>query len=448
MFISKMALPRRTFLRGAGAFVALPFLEAMVPAATALAKTAANPVRRLGCVYIPNGAVMESWTPSSEGSSFQLSQTLKPLEAYRDKLVVVSGLGHPAAESKGDGTGEHARASAVWLNGVRPLKTEGVNVRAATTIDQIVANGIGQDTPLSSLELSLDSSDQVGNCESGYSCAYLNTISWRTPTMPLPMETNPRLVFERLFGEGSSAADRRRELTVDRSILDAVTRDIQRLSGALGATDRVAFSEYLDSVRDVERRIQLVEKQNAVTVSLPTAPEGVPDNFEEHVKLMFDLQALAYQADITRVSTFMVSRETNSRTYPQIGVPDPHHELSHHENKPDKIAKLAKLNNYHVQMLAHFIDKLSQTPDGDGSLLDHSLIMYGGCMSNGQIHSHFPLPLVLIGGAGGAIKGGRHLAYPDRTPMTQLLMGIVDKFGLPTGSFADATGVQDTLPNL
>ena len=449
MFITKRSLPRRTVLRGMGAMVALPLLDAMAPALTALKRTAAKPVQRLGFVYIPNGAALASWTPVGEGSGFAFSPTLEALEPMRDRVVVLSGLGHANAESENDGAGEHARSAAVYLTGVRAKKTAGIEVRAGTTVDQFIAREIGQETVLSSLELAIDSAEFVGNCDAGYSCAYMNTVSWGSPTLPLPMETNPRAVFERLFGEGTTAAERSAINQDNLSILDGVTKNVAGLSTRLGAGDQLKLGEYLDSIRDVERRIQLTENRDRENPLQPPAmPIGIPDTFDEHVKLMYDLLVLAYQADITRVSTFLLARETNGRTYPNIGVPEGHHGLSHHQRNPEKIAKLAKINTYHVQLFASFLEKLRATPDGDGSLLDHAVLLYGGGMADPQLHSHFPLPLVLAGGGAGALKGDRHLVYPNRTPMSQLLMSLLGLFGAPVEQFSDVAGITETLPNL
>ena len=448
MFIEKVFLPRRTVLRGVGTTLALPFLDAMAPALTALAKTAAKPVRRAAFVYIPNGAALMYWTPKGEGAGFEFSQTLKALEPLRDYVTILTGLGHSNAESENDGNGEHARGAATYLTGVRAKKTAGVEVRAGTTVDQIIAQQIGQETALTSLELAIDSAEFVGNCDSGYSCAYMNTISWRSPTLPLPMANNPRAVFERLFGQGSSDEERRAVNQENRSILDAITGKVSRLSNRLEAGDRQKLGEYLDSIRDVERRIQLTEARSKENpLHPPEMPIGIPETFEDHVKLMYDLQVLAYQADITRVSSFLIARETNGRTYPNIGVAEGHHPLSHHQNNPETLAKLAKVNGYHVHLFAGFLEKLRATPDGDGSLLDHSMVLYGGGMADPQLHTHFPLPLVLVGGAGGAVKGGRHLTYPARTPMSQLLISLLDKYGAPAEQFKNASGITEMLPN-
>ena len=439
MIITKRTLPRRRFLRGVGATLAPPMLDAMVPALSGLSGRAAEPVRRLGWVYIPNGMVMPSWTPPAN-TALELSSTLSPLASFRDRMVVVSGLAHPQAEALGDGNGEHTRATATWLNGVHPKETEGADVRAGVTADQIAAAHLGRTTPLPSLELAIDRDFLVGNCENGYSCVYMNTISWQTPTTPLPMENNPRVVFERLFGEGGSTTERRAQFRKDRSILDAITDDLARLHRDVGAGDRARVTQYLDAVRAIERRIQLSEQRDT---ELPTfdRPVGIPDAYEEHVKLMFDLTALAYQADITRVFTFMLGRELNGRAYPDLGIPDSHHGLSHHRDDPEKLALLTKINTYHVSLFRDFLETLDTTPDGDGSLLDHSLLMYGAALSDSTKHLHYDLPLALVGASGGQMRGGRHLQYPRDTPMANLLVSMLDKAGItPDDGLGDSTG--------
>ncbi len=442
MMITRTSLPRRTFLRGAGAALALPLLDAMVPAATALARTAARPAKRLGFVYIPNGANMSQWTPAADGP-LELSPILSPLAPVRDHVVIPTGLAHRQAEAWGDGNGEHSRASAVWLNGVHPRRTEGADVRAGTTADQIAAASLGQDTPLPSLEISLENSYVVGNCDNGYSCVYTNTIAWRTPTTPLPMEHNPRVVFERLFGEGGTTAQRLARLQEDRSILDAVREDMARLERRLGAADRRRARQYLDAVREIERRIQRVEAQ-AGEGGLPerlARPVGIPDSFTEHARLMFDLQALAFQADVTRVFTYLIGREQTAQSYPEVGVPDAHHSVSHHQMDPGRLEQYAKINTYHVDLLSGFLQQLQATPDGDGSLLDHSLILYGGGISDGDQHSHIDLPLILAGGGAGRLKGGRHVRYPTDTPMANLLLTMLDKTGaVRPEQLGDSTG--------
>ena len=444
--ITKMSLPRRTFLRGIGATVALPLLDAMVPAASAMARTAANPVRRFTSIYIPNGAYHAMWTPEGEGTDFTFSPTLKPLEPFRDHVVVVSNLAHRNLESHGDGGGDHSRASAGWLSGVHAKRTEGADLEVGITADQIAAREIGQTTPLASLELALDATDYLGHCDVGYSCAYMNNISWRSPSTPNPGERNPRAVFERLFGDGDSAVDRLREMHMDRSLLDSVTEEIGRLKTVLGAHDRRRVTEYLDAIRETERRIQMTEQYNSTQeLAVPDRPIGVPEDFATHAKLMIDLQVLAYQADLTRVTTFAFGHEASYRTFPAIGVNDPHHSLSHHQNNDDKLVKLAKVNNYHVQSLAYFLGELKATPDGDGSLLDHALLLYGSGLSDGNLHNHSPLPIVVAGGAAGHCTGGRHLRCPAETPMSNLLLSMLDMVGVPTDRLGDSTGPLTSL---
>jgi len=438
MVISKISLPRRTFLRGVGAALALPVLDSMVPALTATASTAANPKARLGFVYIPHGVIMDDWTPKIVGAGFEFTPILKPLEPFRQSLVVVSNLAAPLQNS-----GSHAAAAGSWITGVGPKRTDGPDFQAGTTIDQLVAKRIGQETTFPSLEVATeDFTGLVGACDPGYSCAYMNTLVWQTPTTPLPMEINPRIVFERMFGGGATRDERLARMRTDRSILDLVREDLADLQGGLGPADRTRLGDYLEHVREVERRIQSTEKQADTQLTVPVAPVGVPESFEEHVGLMFDLLALAYQADLTRVFTFMMAREVSQRTYPQIGITEPHHSISHHGNKPDKIAGHAKLNTYHVSLFAKFLDRLKSTPDGDGSLLDHSLIVYGSGMSNGNGHTPFPLPFVTIG-LTGQIKGDRHLMVAEQTPSANFMLSLGDKFGVEADRFGRSTGRVD-----
>jgi len=439
MIISKKTLPRRTVLRGLGTAMALPMLDAMVPALSGISGRAAEPVRRLGWVYCPNGMAMDAWMPAAK-ESLELSTTLSPLAPYRDQTVVVSGLAQGQAEALGDGNGEHTRATATWLNGIHPRETEGADVRGGKTADQIAADQLGRTTPLSSLELAIDQDFLVGSCDNGYSCIYMNTIAWRDETTPLPMQNNPRVVFERLFGDGGSTADRQSEFRKDRSILDAITGDLARLQREVGAGDQARVTQYLDAVRAIERRIQLSEQKDTELPDLER-PVGIPESYREHVELMFNLTALAYQVDMTRVFTFMLGRELNGRAYPEIGIPDSHHGLSHHRYDLEKLAQLAKINTYHVSLFTHFLDELANTPDGDGSLLDHSLLMYGASLSDSNKHSHFDLPLLLVGGGAGQLKGGRHLQYPRDTPMTNLLVSQLDKAGVRLDDgLGDSTG--------
>ena len=443
MIVTKKALERRAFLRGMGVTMALPFLDAMVPALSRAA-TAAAPARRLGFFYLPNGMVMNRWTPLKEGADFDLPPTLSALEPVKDRVLVLSGLGHNQANSFGDGNGDHSRAGSTWLSAVHPLRTEGAGVRVATTVDQIAAKQFAQHTQLASLEICIDSNHAVGNCENGYNCAYLNSISWRSPTMPNPPENNPRVIFERMFGDGGTTAQRLAQLRQDSSILDGVNQELKRLEGALGASDRRTIGEYADAIRDIERRIQKAEDQSSkLTTTSLEKPVGIPETFESHAALLFDLQLLAYQADITRVVTFMIGRELSERTYPQIGVPDPHHGTSHHQNNPEKIAKLEKIDAYHVNLLSQFLQKMKATADGDGNLLDHSMILYGAGICDGNLHNHIPLPVLLCGGGAGQLKGGRHLKYEEGTPLANLYVSMLDKLGISTDKVGDSTGELD-----
>jgi Protein of unknown function (DUF1552) len=438
MFVTKKHLPRRTVLRGMGATLALPLLESMIPARTLLARTAASPSSRLGFVYVPHGAVMAQWTPATEGAGFEFTRILKPLEPFRDRLNVVSGLGHKAADT----TAVHSLSPTTWLSGVRPKPTQGVDAYAGVTADQIASQQIGQETMLPSMELATeDHSGLIGACDRDYGCIYMNTLSWRTPTTPLPMEINPRKVFERMFGQGGSAAVRAARTRQDRSILDAIGEQAADLQRKLGAHDRATVDQYLENVREIERRVQMAGKEDVSSdLVLPAAPAGIPFSYEEHMKLMYDLLTLAYQANVTRVFTFMVAREVSNRTYPQVGVPDGHHAVSHHQNRAEKLEKNVKIQTYHTGLFAYFLDKLQSTPDGDGSLLDHSTILYGSNMSNSNAHDHFPLPTLVVGGGAGRLKGGRHLKYADHTPMANLLVTLLDKTGVEVDHLGDATG--------
>lgn len=450
MIITKKHLPRRTFLRGLGATVALPLLDSMVPALTAQEATAAKPVHRLGIVYVPNGIYMPNWTPTGDGRGFALPTSMQPLDPFRDQMLVLTGLSNKMGDAwPGEGAGDHARAAGAYLTGVHPKKTEGADLRAGLSMDQIAARVLGAQTQLSSLELSLESRENVGSCDPGYACAYANTLCWSSATTPLPMENNPRVVFERLFG-GNESTDpeawraRREE---DRSILDAVGDKIARLQRDLGQPDRRKLDEYLEAIRNAERRIQMAEAQSERELPVIDQPAGVPPTFEEHAKIMFDLQLLAYQADLTRVITFMVGHETSQRAYPEIGVPDAHHPLSHHGGNAEKIAKLIKVNQYHAQMFAYYLSRMRDTPDGDGSLLDHSTILYGSGMSDGNGHNHHNLPTLLVGGATGNVIGGRHIRYPreTETPVANLFLNVLDKLGVPLDTFGDSTGHLNVL---
>ena len=433
MFITKVSLPRRTFLRGLGATVALPLLDAMVPALTVTAKTAANPQRRLGFVYVPNGAIMEQWTPATAGSGFAFTPILKPLESLRDRVVVVSNLTRPGRDP------DHALASSGWLSGATAKETEGQDFHVGTTVDQIVAKQIGQETPFPSLEVATeDFAGYVGGCSPGYACAYVNTLSWATPTTPIPMEINPRVVFERMFGRAGTMAQRLARMRTNRSVLDSITADLAQLERGLAARDRVRVGEYLDNIREIERRLERMEARSNTGEIGFDAPIGVPASFTEHVGMLFDLLTVAYQSDLSRVFTFMMAREFSMKTYPDIGVAEPHHSVSHHQNKPAQIALHAKINVHHLQQFARFVEKLHATPDGDGSLLDHSLIFYGAGLSNGNTHSPYPLPMLAVGGGVG--KGDRHLQAPKETPIGNLWLSVANQFGSPITSLGESTG--------
>jgi hypothetical protein len=442
MFITKKHLSRRTFLKGAGVTMALPVLDAMIPALAAQTKTAATAGPRLVFVYVPHGAIMDRWTPKTEGAGFEFTPILKPLEPFRDYVNVVSGLGHKAADT----TAVHSLSPTTWLSGVRPKATQGTDAFAGVTADQFAAQKIGQDTPLPSLELGTeDHSGLIGECDRDYGCIYMNTLSWRTATTPLPVEINPRKVFDRLFGQGNDPEDRAARKQQDRSILDALTQQANELNRKLGAKDRSALGDYLESVREIERRIQNAGNEHIENVTLPPAPAGIPHAYEDHMKLMYDLLTLSLQADITRVATFMVAREISNRTYLQVGVPDGHHAISHHQNRAEKMEKNVKIQTYHTNLFAGFLEKMRSTRDGAASLLDNSIIVYGSNMSNSNAHNHFPLPNLVVGGAAGRMKGGRHLKYPDHTPMTNLLLTVLDKGGVEMESLGDSTGKMAEL---
>ena len=436
MTIRKIALPRRTFLRGMGASLALPLLDAMVPSMTALASTPANPVRRLGFIYIPMGSDISRWTPPSENDLSELSPSLSPLAPVADQLTVLSNM-----ELKNSYPGTHATSNAGFLSAAKAKWTESTDYHLGTTVDQIAAQQIGQETQLPSLELAMDLLQTVGQCDNGYACVYQNNLSWSSPTTPLPSEAHPRIVFERLFGEGGTSEERRAALRRRGSLLDWVSEDVARLQGKLGPDDRNKVSQYLDTIREVERRIQRAEAQTADNI-LPDLdrPLGVPASYAEHARLMFDLQVLAIQGDVTRVITFQLAREASTRTYPEAGVTDPHHPTSHHGNNPDKIAKIAKINQFHVSLFAYFLKKLKSTREGNGTLLDHSLYLYGSGMGNPNVHDHVNLPILVVGGGAGKLKGGRHIKYANPTPLANVHLTLLDKVGVRLDSFADSQG--------
>ncbi|MEO7274183.1 MAG: DUF1552 domain-containing protein [Vicinamibacterales bacterium] len=444
MIIMRKALPRRTFLRGMGATVALPLLDAMIPSMTAFARTPAAPVRRLGFVYMPMGCDLPRWTPAGDGTLGQLSPTLQSLAPVIDQLTVISNL-----ELKNAYPGTHATSNAAFLSAAKAKWTESTDYYLGTTVDQIAAQQIGRETLLPSLELSMDLLQTIGQCDNGYACVYKNNLSWSSPTTPLPAEAHPRIVFERLFGEGGSAADRRAALQKRASLLDWVRDDISRLQRDLGPEDRARVGQYLQTVREVERRLQKAEAETSDT-ELPDLdrPVGVPASYAEHARLMFDLQVLALQADVTRVTTFQLARETSNRSYTEIGVSDPHHPLTHHGNDPEKIARMAKINAFHVSLFGYFLEKLKATPDGDGSLLDHSLYLYGSGMGNPNVHDHVNLPVLVAGGAAGHVKGGRHLRYAEPTPLANLHLTLLERVGVRLDAFADSKGKVDELLSL
>ena len=441
MIILKKALPRRTLLRGIGATLALPLLDAMVPSLTALARTPANPVRRLGFVYMPMGSDISRWTPPGRGRLVELSPTLSSLAPVVDQITVISNL-----ELKNAYPGTHATSNAAFLSAAKAKWTESSDYYLGTTIDQVAARQIGQETKLASLELSMDLLKTVGQCDNGYACVYQNNLSWSSPTTPLPAEAHPRLVFESLFGEGGSLADRRAALERKASLLDWVRQDISRLQRELGPDDRNKVTQYLDTVREVERRIQRAEADTADN-PLPDLdrPVGVPAAYADHARLMFDLQVLALQGDVTRVITFQLARETSTRTYPEIGVADPHHPLTHHGNDPKKIAQVARINAFHVSLFAYFLEKLNSTPEGNGSLLDHSIYLYGSGMGNPNVHDHVNLPILVAGDGAGKLKGGRHIKYAEPTPLANLHLTLLEKVGVRLDAFADS---QDKVGEL
>ena len=437
MFITKKYLSRRAFLRSSvGATMALPLLDAMVPAQTPLAKTAANPTQRFGFVYVPHGSIMKEWTPVQEGTGFELSPILRPLEAFRSQVTVLTGLTN-------NGENGHSPSTAMWLSGTFPAK--GSVIRLNTTVDQILAQKVGQGSTFPSIELATeDHSSHLGSCAGDFLCSYMSTISWRTPTQPLPMEINPRVVFERMFGgDAATAEERKARMERNSSILDAVSDSVNELQHGLGAPDRAKLTEYLDNVREIERRIQQAETRAATLVDVPPTPVGVPESWEEHATLMFELMALAYQGNLTRVTSFMLARELSTLSYPQIGVADGHHPVSHNNGVPEQVAKKAKIDAYHLGLFAKFLQRLRSTPDGDGNLLDHSMFLYGSGMSNGNQHTHDNLPILLAGGAAGRLKGDRHIKMKAGTPLSNLMITLLDKAGVPTDHFGESSGRID-----
>ena len=449
MYASKKSLSRRTFLHGVGATIALPLLDSMVPAFAAIKDTAANPVSRLGVIYVPHGAVLSEWIPKTDGPKYEMSPTLKALEHFRDKFTVITNLDNaPALLRAGEPQGGHANIMGAWLSGVHCKPTEGADVQAGVTIDQLAARHFEKNTQLASLELGIEPTTLSGSCDVGFSCAYLATVSWNTPTTPLTAENNPRAIFERLFGDSDTtdATARLKRAGKDRSILDSVMEKVASLQRKIGPGDRAKLTEYLECVRDIERRIQKAEEQGIRDLPAMDRPSGAfPELYEDHVKLMFDLQVLAYQTDMTRVCTFMLSKELCNRTYNQVDVSDPHHQLSHHQKRPDNLVKLARINRYHLGLLSYYLEKLQSTPDGDGSLLDHMMLLYGSGMGDSDAHSPKDLPILLAGGANGKLKGGRHIRAAEGTPLSNLYMSMLDKLGVPADSIGDSTGRLEGL---
>jgi hypothetical protein len=433
---TRQTLSRRTVLRGLGTAVALPLMDAMLPAARA---AQARRPKRLATFYTPNGMIMQSFTPAQAGRELVLPATLEPLAPFRSKLTVITGLAHYQASALGDGPGGHGRACPAFLTGTHARRTEGSDLQAGISMDQIVANHVGRETPLASLELGIDPPSLLGSCDIGYSCTYTNTLSWRSPTVALPVTVNPRDVFERLFGDGDALDERSRQTQMKRraSILDFVREDAARLSQRLGANDRRKMDEYLDSVRDIEGRIQKMNRSVSVNAEGVPRPSGIPDSFDEHVRMMIDLQVLAMQADITRVTTFMIGRELCNRTYPEIGVPDAHHMLSHHAGDPEKIAKIVLINRLHMKYLAYYLERMKSTRDAEATLLDGTLVLAGSSFGDPNEHDHMDLPVLI---AGGGMRGDRHLVVPKHTPMSNLMLSMIHAFGIPQETMGDSTG--------
>jgi hypothetical protein len=452
MFISKKHLSRRAVLRGMGVTMALPLLDSMVPAQTPLAKTAAAPKTRLACIEMVHGAAGSTgegtekhyWSPAQEGSDFEFTQTLEPLKDLREYITIASDTDlHPAtAWSEAEEGADHFRSSAVYLTAAHPKMTEGSDYFVGTSIDQLYAQRFGQDTPLPSIQLCIEAVDASGACDYGYACVYADTISWSSPTTPLPMTLDPRMAFENLFGDGTTPAERASRQKVNRSILDWISTDVARLQRTLPASDRTRLNAYLEDVREIERRIERIEKYNAsgAARALPAAPLGVPDSYEEHVKLMFDLQVLAFMTETTRVSAFKMSRDVSTRVFGESGVKQPFHPCSHHGETPAKVAEFAKLNRYHVGLVPYFLEKLKNTPDGDGNLLDHSMVLYGSPMGDSNVHNHKRVPMFLAGHANGALKGNLHVRCADGTPMANVYLSMLHKLGVNVEKFGDSTG--------
>ena len=441
MFISKKAISRRTVLRGLGAGLALPLLDSMVPAATALANTAGKPVNRFGVVYVPNGMIMQSYLPAAEGAAYELTPTLAALAPFRQDFLILSGLN--CVPTPGRPGGAHAKATTRFLTDVSPPQSE-TWLDAGVSMDQILAQETGKHTQLASLELAIENGETAGACDTGFACPYTNTISWKSANTPLPTQNSPRVLFERLFGDSGSTDSKARlaRLHRQKSVLDSVGEELARLQGGLPPSDRTKLAEYFDAIRGVEQRIQIAEEQSDREVPVIAHPVGIPFNWEEHVKLMFDLEVLAYQCDLTRVITLMMGHEHSGMTYPQIGVPDAHHPISHHQQEPEKVAKVAQINAYHMKMFSYFLEKLKSTPDGAGSLLDHATILYGAGIADSNSHSPYNLPIILAGGGAGNLKGGRHIRFKD-IPLANLHLTLLDQLGARCDRIGDSTGRID-----
>ena len=441
MFISKKAISRRTMLRGLGGSLALPLLDSMIPAATALAATTAKPVNRFGVVYVPNGMIMQNYLPKGEGAAWELTPTLSALAPFRNDVLILSGLN--CVPTPGRSGGAHAKATTRFLTDVSPPTSE-TWLDAGISMDQILAQETGKHTQLASMELALETGETAGACDTGFACPYTNTISWKSANTPLPTQNSPRIVFERLFGDSGSTDQKSRlvRLRKQKSVLDSVTEEVTRLQGGLPQSDRTKLTEYLDAIRGVERRIQIAEEQSDREIPVVAHPEGIPASWEDHLKLMFDLEVLAYQCDLTRVITLMLGHEHSGMTYPQIGVPDAHHPISHHQQEPEKVAKTAKINAYHMKMFAYFLEGLKATPDGQGSLLDHMTMMYGAGIADSNSHSPYNIPVLLAGGGAGNLKGGRHIKFKD-VPLANLHLTLLDHFGVPCEKIGDSTGRID-----
>ena len=440
MTIFKKCIPRRTFLRGAGTALALPVLDAMFPAFASAAQTGSGRATRLSFFTVPNGIIMEKWTPAASGSGFELSPILEPLAAFKDRLLVISGLANNEAHKlEFEIAGDHPRACSAYLTGTHPKMTSGADIRCGVSVDQIAAKEFGKYTQLSSLEMGLESS-LLGACESAYSCVYYNTISWAAPTTPLPMENRPRAIFERLIGDSTNPGERAARLQEHRSILDLVSEDLKRLMRSVGETDRAKLDQYADAVRSVERRIQVAEQQSSKELPAMEKPIGIPEKFSDYAKLMMDLQVLAFQADVTRVGTFMIGHEMSGRAYPELGFGDPHHSLTHHQGDTSKIEKVVKVNVFHTTLFNHLLERMKSVPDGDGTLLDHSLILYGSPLSDGNMHTYKDLPVLLITPGVAAMRGGRHVRYPKDTPVANLYLALLEKLGIQAETFGDNTG--------